>query len=240
MCFLFLLFFCFFFTFKPPCAFYCCVHFSLRRKLSILRSSTGAQTVTFLCVQWSAETHLENSVHSFRALRYLPRSSTSAQTVTFLCVQWSAETRLENSIHSFRALRYLHGCILNCTFRQLIYRGRFCHRKCRTGSITVMSRTDNAILYINSLRPSVCLSDATVLRFNPPAEPARIVGRMDRQILYGRTGPDRRPLYNFDQCSLVNQSVTVGIKVDICVVLKWVLNSRVRVRVFFLREQGRE
>jgi len=30
--------------FKPPCAFYCCVHFSLRRKLSILRSSTGAQS----------------------------------------------------------------------------------------------------------------------------------------------------------------------------------------------------
>ncbi len=38
-----------------------------------------------------------------------------------------------------------HGCILNCTLRQLIYRGRFCHRKCRTGSITVTSRTDNAI-----------------------------------------------------------------------------------------------
>ncbi len=52
---------------KPPCGFYCCVHFSLRRKLSILRSSTGARTVTFLCVQWSAETRLENSVHSFRA-----------------------------------------------------------------------------------------------------------------------------------------------------------------------------
>jgi len=30
-----------------------------------------------------------------------------------------------------------HGCILNCTLRQLIYRGRFCHRKCKTGSITV-------------------------------------------------------------------------------------------------------
>jgi hypothetical protein len=75
---------------------------------------------TFLCVQWSAETRLKNSVHSFRALRYLPRSSTGARTVTFLCVQWSTETRLENSVHSFRALRYLHGCILNCTFRQLI------------------------------------------------------------------------------------------------------------------------
>jgi len=100
---------------------------------------------TFLCVQWSAETRLENSVHSFRALRYLPRSSTSARTVTFLYVQWSAETRLENSVHSFRALKYLHGCILNCTLRQLIYRGRFCHKKCRTGSITVTSRTDNTI-----------------------------------------------------------------------------------------------
>ncbi len=31
----------------------------------------------------------------------------------------------------------VHGCILNCTLRQLIYRGRFCHRKCRTDSITV-------------------------------------------------------------------------------------------------------
>ncbi len=64
---------------------------------------------------------------------------------TFLCVQWSTETRLENSVHSFRALKYLHGCILNCTFWQLIYKGRFCHRKCRTDSITVTSRTDNAI-----------------------------------------------------------------------------------------------
>jgi hypothetical protein len=73
-----------------------------------------------VCVQWSAETRLENSVHSFRALKYLPRSSIGAQTVIFLCVQWSAETRLENSVHSFRALRYLHGCILNCTFQQLI------------------------------------------------------------------------------------------------------------------------
>jgi hypothetical protein len=29
---------------EPPCAFYYCVHFSLRRKLSILRSSTGARS----------------------------------------------------------------------------------------------------------------------------------------------------------------------------------------------------
>ncbi len=71
------------------------------------------------------------------------------------------------------------------------------------------------ILYINSLSPCVCLSDTTVLRFNPPAEPARTVGRTHRQIFYGRTGPDRRPLYNFDQRSLVSLSVTVGIKVDI-------------------------
>jgi hypothetical protein len=145
MCFLFLLLFYFFFTFKPPCAFYCCVHFSLRRKLSILRSSISVRTVTFLCVQWSVETRLENSVHSFRTLKYFPRLSTGAWTVTFLCVQWSAETRFENSVHSFRALRYLHGCILNCTFRQLIYKGRFCHRKCRTDSIIVTSRIDNAI-----------------------------------------------------------------------------------------------
>jgi len=71
MCLLLLLLFCSFFTFKPPCAFYCCVHFSLRRKLSILRSLIDARTVTFLCVQWSAETRLQNSVHSFRALWYL-------------------------------------------------------------------------------------------------------------------------------------------------------------------------
>jgi hypothetical protein len=67
--------------------------------------------------------------------------------------------------------------------------------------------------------------DATVPRFNPPAEPARTVGRTDKQILYGRTGPDRRPLYNFDQRLLVRLSVTVGIKVDISVVLKRVLKK---------------
>ncbi len=66
----------------------------------------------------------------------------------------------------------------------------------------------STILYINSLSPCVRLSDATVLRFNSPAEPARTVGRMDRPIFYGRTGPDRRPLYNFDQRSLVSQSVS--------------------------------
>jgi len=118
---------------------------SFRALRYLPRSSTGARTVTFLCVQWSAETRLENSVHSFCTLRYLPQLSIGARTVTFLCVQWSAETRLENFVHSFRALRYLHGCILNCTFWQLIYRGRFCHKKCKTGSITVTSRTDNAI-----------------------------------------------------------------------------------------------
>jgi hypothetical protein len=75
---------------------------------------------TFLYVQLSMETRLENSVHSFCALRYLPQSSTGARTVTFLCVQWSTETHLENFVHSFRTLRYLHGCILNCAFWQLI------------------------------------------------------------------------------------------------------------------------
>jgi hypothetical protein len=70
---------------------------------------------TFLYVQWSAETRLENSVHSFRALRYLPRSSTGARTVTFLCVQWSAKTRLENLVHSFRAWMHseLHSPAVN-------------------------------------------------------------------------------------------------------------------------------
>jgi hypothetical protein len=31
---------------------------------------------------------------------------------------------------------------------------------------------------------------------------------MDKQIFYRRTGPDRRPLYNFDQRSLVSLSVS--------------------------------
>jgi hypothetical protein len=56
----------------------------------------------------------------------------------------------------------------------------------------------------------VYVRDTTVPRFNPPAEPARTVGRTDRQIFYGRTGPDRRPLYNFDQRLLVSLSVTVA------------------------------
>jgi len=64
------------------------------------------------------------------------------------------------------------------------------------------------ILYINSLSLCVCLFDTTILRFNSLEEPARTVGRTDRQIFYGRTGPNRRPLYNFDQRSLVNQSVS--------------------------------
>jgi hypothetical protein len=64
------------------------------------------------------------------------------------------------------------------------------------------------------------MRDAIVPRFNPPAEPPRTVGRTDRQIFYGRTGPDRRPLYNFDQRSLVSLSVTVGIKVVLKRVLK--------------------
>ncbi len=36
------------------------------------------------------------------------------------------------------------------------------------------------------------MRDTTVPRFNPPAEPARTVGRTDRLIFYGRTGPDSR------------------------------------------------
>ncbi len=59
-------------------------------------------------------------------------------------------------------------------------------------------------------------SRVLIRRRNPAArETGRTVGRTDRQIFYGRTGPDRRPLYNFDQRSLVSLSVTVGIKVDI-------------------------
>ncbi|CAK9278162.1 unnamed protein product [Sphagnum jensenii] len=57
------------------------------------------------------------------------------------------------------------------------------------------------------------MRDATVPRFNPPAEPAWTVGfrkrdstqtvrQTDRQILYGRIGSDRRPFYNFNQRSL--------------------------------------
>ncbi len=55
--------------------------------------------------------------------------------VTFLFVHWSAETRLENSVLLLKATtnfspsilsrikrlnQRLHGCILNCTLRQLI------------------------------------------------------------------------------------------------------------------------
>ncbi len=65
------------------------------------------------------------------------------------------------------------------------------------------------ILYINSLSPCVCLSDTTVLRFNPPAESARTVGRTDGQTDFvWENRPDRRPLYNFDQRSLVSLSVS--------------------------------
>ncbi len=69
-------------------------------------------------------------------------------------------------------------------------------------------RITQIILYINSLSLCVRLSDTTVLRFNSSAKPARTVERTDRQIFYGRTGLDRRPLYNFDQRSLVSQSMS--------------------------------
>ncbi len=42
------------------------------------------------------------------------------------------------------------------------------------------------------MRPCVRPSDATVPRFNWPAEPARTVGRTDKQIFYGRTGSPAR------------------------------------------------
>jgi hypothetical protein len=48
---------------------------------------------------------------------------------------------LENSVHSFRALR-MHSKLQSPA---VIYRGQFCHRKCRTDSIIVTSWTDNAI-----------------------------------------------------------------------------------------------
>jgi len=38
--------------------------------------------------------------------------------------------------------------------------------------------------------------------------PGQADGRTDGQIFYGRTGPDRRPLYNLDQRSLVSLSVS--------------------------------
>jgi hypothetical protein len=79
---------------------------------------------------------------------------------------------------------------------------------------------------------SVCLCmtrqfRVLIRRRNRPRQSDR---RTDRQIFYGRTDRDRRPLYNFDQRSLVSlwavsQSVTVGIKVDISVVLKRVLKT---------------
>jgi hypothetical protein len=80
------------------------------------------------------------------------------------------------------------------------------------------------IIYINSLRLSVRPSDRAfcvlIRRQNRPrqsdgrtarfsmGEPAPTVGRTDSQIFYGRTGPDRRPLCNFDQRSLVSLSVS--------------------------------
>ncbi len=47
----------------------------------------------------------------------------------------------------------------------------------KTKSGTVNSKPYGPILYINSLHLCVRLSDATVLRFNSPAEPARTVGQ---------------------------------------------------------------
>jgi hypothetical protein len=41
--------------------------------------------------------------------------------------------------------RHLQRPVLPREFHAIIYKGRFCHRKCRTGSITVTSQTDNAI-----------------------------------------------------------------------------------------------
>ncbi len=52
---------------------------------------------------------------------------------------------------------------------------------CGIGDGESKDQGEEGILYINSLRPSVRLSDAAVLRFNSPAELAC--------IFYGRTGP---------------------------------------------------
>jgi hypothetical protein len=72
------------------------------------------------------------------------------------------------------------------------------------------------ILYINSLRASVRPTRqfrVLIRRRNRPGQSdgrtdGQTDGRTDRQIFYGRTGPDRRPLYNFDQRSLVSLSVS--------------------------------
>jgi hypothetical protein len=110
---------------KPSCGFYCCVHFSLRRKLSILRSSTGARTITFLCVQWSAETRLENSVHSFRA-----RTDRRTNGRTDEWTDGRTNERTQRGVAESASQ-------ITGSERRVSDRGRFCHRKCRTGSITV-------------------------------------------------------------------------------------------------------
>ncbi len=71
---------------------------------------------TFLCVQWSAETRLENSIHSFRALNspsYGRRPVLGPSLFSVSSGRWKLASKIP-SIH------FAHGCILNCTLWQLI------------------------------------------------------------------------------------------------------------------------
>jgi hypothetical protein len=71
--------------------------------------------------------------------------------------------------------------------------------------LTIATKAASYISY-HLVRACVTRQFRVLIRLqNRPGQPD---GRTDRQILYGRTGPDRRPLYNFDQRSLVSQSVS--------------------------------
>jgi hypothetical protein len=81
-----------------------------------------------------------------------------------------------------------------------------------TEFVVVHLQEKSVILYIKALSACVRLSVRDTRQFRVLIRrrnrPGQSDGRTDRQIFYGRTGPDRRPLYNFDQRSLVSLSVS--------------------------------
>jgi hypothetical protein len=58
------------------------------------------------------------------------------------------------------------------------------------------------------VRASVCPTRQFRVLIRRRNRPGQADGRTDGQIFYGKTGPDRRPLYNLDQRSLVSLSVS--------------------------------